>query len=87
MTDLIPTVTKLVVDGVGLVELEGTGPWHVHELNRNSFDIRDATGRITNPAVTAIAKGGRGQKRNANVVYADKAIPNAIVAAFNAQLA
>jgi hypothetical protein len=87
MTDAAPAVTKLLVDGVGMVELEGVGPWHVQEVNRNSFDIRDANGRVTNPAVTGPARGGRGVKRSAGLIYADKAIPNAIVAAFNAQLA
>lgn len=81
------SVMTLQVDGVGHVELTGVGPWCVHEVTRNSFDIKDANGRVTNPHVTAAGRSGRGVKRNENVVYANKAIPNAIVAAFNAALA
>ncbi|WP_375292169.1 hypothetical protein [Sphingomonas melonis] len=79
-------VTVLTVAPIGRVELPGVGPWRVHEVTRNSFDIKDANGEISNPSVTAPGRGGRGFKRNENVVYADKAIPNAIVTAFNAEL-
>lgn len=80
-------VNELQVDGVGLVELPGTGPWRVHEVTRSSFDIQDATGAITNPHVTPLASAARrGTKRSMNVIYASKSIPNAIVARFNAEL-
>lgn len=80
-------ITTHQVDGVGLVELPGTGPWNVREVTRSSFDIMDSRGAVTNPHVTPAATAmRRGTKRNMNVVYADKAIPNAIVARFNAEL-
>ncbi|MCG7348889.1 hypothetical protein [Sphingomonas sp. ACRSK] len=79
-------VTVLTVAPIGRVELPGVGPWHVHEVTRNSFDIKDSAGIVSNPAVTAPGRGGRGFKRNENVIYADKAIPNIIVTAFNAEL-
>lgn len=81
------TITTLQVDGVGLVELPGVGPWRVREITRSSFDIHDSAGARCNPHVTASATTARpGTKRNMNVVFADKAIPNVIVSRFNSEL-
>ena len=73
---------KLDVPNVGHIVIEGTGPWCVHEYNRSSFEIRDSTGRTTNPTHTNSL--GR---TSSNVVWAGKSVPNIIVAALNAALA
>lgn len=74
----------LTVDGVGVVELKGVAPWRVNEWTRGCYDIIDSAGRAVNPSVTATSKNGT--KRNANVVWAMRAIPSAIVFAYNAHL-
>lgn len=73
--------TTIDVPTVGQIKIAGAGPWHVHEYNRSSFDIRDSTGRVTNPIHTNLS--GR---TSSNVVWSGKSVPNTIVAALNSNM-
>ena len=77
----------VVVDRVGRVELEGEGPWHVHEQTRTSFEIRDKNFRPAKPMIWRTTGGANTvEKAHQNVVWAFKSVPNHIVAAANAKL-
>lgn len=76
------------VERIGRVELEGTGPWLVHEIGRGSFTICDAFGRPARPTVWRKLPGGSGNgtKADANLIWASKSVPNSIVLAANSAL-
>ena len=76
------------VERIGLVELEGVGPWVVHEYGRSSYEIRDSAGRNANTKVwrPGARPGAPSHKADTNVVWAAKSTPSSIVNAANAYL-
>ena len=78
-------VFRFVDPRFGRVELEGEGPWQVHELGRGSYTIVDKNLRPARPTIwrSLPGGGGGGSKPDANVVWVSKSTPNVIAAAAN----
>ena len=75
-----------IVDGFfGRVELQGEGPWSVHEYGNSSYQIIDGDRRDAKPTVhRKIPHSFTGSTKSAaNVVWANGSVPKAIVAAAN----
>ena len=82
-----PKTFEVTVERIGRVELQGEGPWHVHEQTRSSFEICDSRRRPAKPKVWRFTGGANTvEKAHQNVVWAFKSVPNQIVAAANAKL-
>lgn len=79
-----PIIIEL--DAKTTVEMVGTGPWKLFSNSDHSHEIKDSTGAIANPTVTA-PFGGTGRKANRNTVWAKKSKTQAVVDAANAKLA
>lgn len=76
-----PTIN---VEGVGQVEMIGTGPWKAVKVG-GLLEIRDSEGKTANPTVHQ-RFSGTATKPNRNVIYAKHALTQAIVDAANSQL-
>ncbi|SFJ49468.1 hypothetical protein SAMN03159338_1560 [Sphingomonas sp. NFR04] len=84
MTDLPATL----IEGLGHVELPGTGPWSIRDHNHHSFDIVDAAGAVSNPHITPQPTArSRGVKRSMHVALSNRTDALKIVDRFNADLA
>lgn len=79
---------QFVVDNIGLVSLEGEGPWGVLDLG-GSFGVSDAQGKSARPSVDrpVPSPSGAATKPDSNVSWASRTRVEKIVAVANAALA